>query len=154
MIDMDDIDQNLIALLRRNARASISELAQTLEVTRTTVRTRLDKLIETGEILGFTTVLKGDAHDLPVRGVMLIEIEGKGTETVIAHLDALPEVQTIHTTNGRWDLIVELGTQTLPDLDAVLRRIRLISGVATSETSLYLATKRSHRVLEAALSTD
>lgn len=74
---------------------------------------------------------------------MLIEVEGKGTDRVISVLDGMPEVLAIHTTNGRWDLITELGTATLPDLDAVLRKIRLIDGITNSETNLYLATKRS-----------
>jgi DNA-binding Lrp family transcriptional regulator len=55
----------------------------------------------------------------------------------------LPEVTTIHTTNGRWDLVVEVATDTLESLDAVLRRIRLIDGIAQSVTNLYLASRRS-----------
>ena len=146
---MDDIDLQLISALRRDGRASVSDLAARLGVTRATVRARLDKLIKAGEILGFTAVLKGDVDELPVRGVMLIEIAGKGTGRIIDQLGGMAEVQTIHTTNGRWDLIVELGTETLPELDAVLRRIRLIDGVSNSETNLYLATKRSSRLSRA-----
>lgn len=142
MIIMDDLDIQLISALRRNGRASVSELSAKLGVTRATVRARLDKLVGSGEILGFTAVLKGDITERPVRGVMLIEIAGKGTDRVIGILDGMPEVQAIHTTNGRWDLIIEIGTETLADLDAVLRRIRLINGIANSETSLYLATRR------------
>ena len=52
-------------------------------------------------------------------------------------------MRAIHTTNGRWDLIVELGTETLEDLDAALSRIRKLDGVATSETSLLLATRKA-----------
>lgn len=142
---MDDFDSKLITALRRNARTSITDLSGQLGVTRATIRSRIEKLRENGEILGFTTVLKGDAHDLPVRGVMLIEVEGKGTNRVIAELDGMPTIQAIHTTNGKWDLIIELGTQTLADLDVVLRNIRLINGITNSETNLYLSTKRSNR---------
>jgi len=139
---MIDTDRKLIALLRRNARASVSDIAAEIGISRATVRARLDKLIESGEILGFTVVLKADLHGAPVQGVILIGIEGKGTERVIAALRGMAEVQRIHTTNGRWDLIAELGAETLADLDAVLRRIRLIDGVATSETNLYLSTRQ------------
>ncbi len=139
---MDEIDRNLITALRRNARASITELAGNLDVTRATIRARIEKLVDSGEIVGFTAVVKGDAFELPVRGVMLISVEGKGTGRIISQLDGMPAVQAIHTTNGKWDLIVELGTQTLPELDAILNEIRLINGVMNSETNLYLATKR------------
>lgn len=142
---MDEKDRELVAALRRNARASVSELAALIGVTRATIRARMEKLIANGEILGFTVILKSESRDLPVRGVMLIGISGKGTDRVWRLLDGIPNVETIHTTNGRWDLIVEIGAESLPALDAVLRRIRLIDGVANSETSLYLTTKRSRR---------
>ena len=138
---MIDTDQKLIALLRRNARASVSDIAAEIGVSRATVRAHMDRLIESGEILGFTVILKSNVHGAPVRGMILIGIEGKGTEKVIAALRGMPEVQRIHTTNGRWDLIAELGADTLSDLDAVLRRIRLIDGVANSETNLFLSTR-------------
>lgn len=140
---MNPSDQPLLAALRRNARASISELAEQLKLSRSTVRTRLQRLQDDGEVLGFTVVLKGEAELLPTRGIMLIEIEGSSTDRIIRDLEGMPEVQRVHTTNGRWDLVVELGTQTLPLLDLVLRRIRLIDGVAKSETSLYLSTRQA-----------
>ncbi len=133
-------DQILLSALRRNARASISELAGQLGLSRSTVRAHLQQLQDSGELLGFTVVLRGDEELLPIRGVMLIEIEGSSTSQIIHELEGMPEVQTIHTTNGRWDLVVEMGTRNLPALDLVLRRIRLIAGIAKSETSLYLST--------------
>ena len=93
--------------------------------------------------------MKGDTHEQPVRGITLIELESKGTERVIACLDRMPEVLAIHTTNGRRDLIVELGTESLEKLDVVLRNIRLVDGVSNSETSLYLATRRNSKVQNA-----
>jgi DNA-binding Lrp family transcriptional regulator len=75
--------------------------------------------------------------------MMTIAIEGQAAARVIRALGGLPEVSAVHTTNGRWDLVVELGAADLADFDAVLRRIRLIPGVTASETSLLLATPRS-----------
>lgn len=145
---MDKVDSELIAALRRNGRESVSDLAMRLGVTRATVRSRLERLRTSGEILGFTAVLKSDSHDRPVRCMTLIEIEGKGIERITKALDGMPEVQTIHVTNGRWDLIIEMGTDTLADLDGALRRMRNIQGVANSETNLYLSTLRSHRLAD------
>lgn len=142
---MDKIDQNLVAILRQNARASISDLALELRVSRATVRSRMGRLVKSGEILGYTLSLKGDLEERSVRGITMIEIEGKGNERIIARLRGFPEVQAIHSTNGQWDIIVEFGTDTLADLDKVLREIRLIDGVNTSETNLFLATHRSNK---------
>ena len=140
---MDNIDTQLIAALRRNGRASVSDLAIALGVSRNTVRARMARLENSGEVIGYSVVLKNDGGALAVRGVMLISIEGKGTDKVIARLNGIAAATAIHTTNGRWDLVIELATGTLEGLDMVLRQIRLIDGIAASETNLYLSTRRS-----------
>lgn len=140
---MDKTDERLIAALRHDARASLSDLALGLNLSRTTVRARIDRLQQRGDILGFTVVLKQDTLRDPVRGLMMIGIEGRGTERVIRQLQGLSDVRAVHSTNGRWDVIVELGTETLEEFDAALTRIRRLDGVSTSETSLLLATRKA-----------
>ncbi|SFK59039.1 Lrp/AsnC family transcriptional regulator [Shimia haliotis] len=140
---MDDIDRKLISALRHDARASLSDLAMDLGVSRTTVRGRIERLRQRGDIVGFTVVLQEETKTDPVRGLMLIGIEGRGTERIIRQLHGLKAVRAIHSTNGRWDLILELGTQTLDELDEVLGQIRRLDGVSTSETNLLLSTKKA-----------
>jgi DNA-binding Lrp family transcriptional regulator len=140
---MDKTDERLISELRRDARQSLSDLALGLGLSRTTVRARLDRLRRDGDILGFTVITKGDVATAPVRGLTMLGIEGRGAARIVRQLQGFPEVRAIHTTNGRWDLIVEIGTGTLEALDSVLARIRQLDGVSTSETSLLLSTKRA-----------
>ncbi|MCR9085461.1 MAG: Lrp/AsnC family transcriptional regulator [Rhodobacteraceae bacterium] len=138
---MDSSDIKIIAELRRNSRISLSDLASVVGLSRVTVRTRLARLQAEGVILGFTVVLAEDVREHPVRGLMMLGIEGKGTDRISRSLAGIAAVQAIHSTNGKWDLIVELGTETLGDLDKVLAKIRKLDGVATSETSLLLSTR-------------
>lgn len=140
---MGNIDRQLISALRHDARASLSDLAITLGVSRTTVRGRIERLQQSGEIVGFSVVLKGDAARDPVRGLMLIGIEGRGTDRIIRQLNGLSAVRKVHTTNGRWDVIVEIGAESLEEFDEVLARIRRFDGVATSETNLLLSTRKA-----------
>ena len=140
---MDTLDRKLIALLRHDARRSISDLAVDLGVSRATIKARMERLERSGDIVGYTVILRADAVDQRIRGIMMIEIEGHAADRVVRALGGFSEVSTIHTTYGRWDLVVELGTSSLSDFDAVLRRIRLIPGITGSETSLLLATPRS-----------
>lgn len=141
--EMDDTDQALISALRHDARASLSDLAVTLGVSRTTVRARIERLRQSGEIVGFSVVLKGDAARDPVRGLMMLGIEGRGTDRILRQVNGLGAVRASHTTNGRWDIIVELGAPTLEELDQVLSRIRRMDGIVSSETSLLLSTRKS-----------
>ena len=142
---MDELDEKLITLLRHNGRRSISDVAIDLGVSRATVRARMERLERSGDIIGYTVILRSDAVDLPVRGIMMIEIEGHVADRVVKSLGGFSEISAVHTTNGRFDLIVELGAATLTDFDAVLRRIRLVPGIQASETNLLLATPRSTR---------
>ena len=140
---MESTDKRLISILRHNGRASVSDLATTLNLSRATVRSRLDRLQASGDVVGFTVVLKEDVSRDPVRALMMIGIEGRGTDRVIRQLTSLPQVRALHSTNGRWDVIAELGTETLEALDDVLSRIRKFDGVSQSETSLLLSTRKS-----------
>jgi DNA-binding Lrp family transcriptional regulator len=142
---MDDTDQRLIAELRRDGRAALSDLAERLDLSRATVRSRMERLVARGEIAGFTVLTRGDVSAAPVRGLMLIGIEGKGAERIMARLTGIPAVVAVHSTNGKWDLIAELATQTLLELDEVIFRIRNIEGVMTSETNLLLSTRKAGR---------
>ena len=145
MRELDDTDQRLIAELRRDGRASLSDLAERLGLARATIRSRMERLRTRGEIVGYTVLTRSDINALPVRGLMMISIEGRGTERIMARLGGLPEVLAVHSTNGRWDLIAELGTRTLEELDAVLLRVRGYEGVLASETSLLLTPRRAGR---------
>lgn len=142
---MDGLDSRLIQALKRDGRASVSELAADLQITRATTKARLDKLRASGEISGFTVLTRADVATHPVRGLMMLGIEGRGTEKVMRALLGIIDVQAVHSTNGTWDLIVELGTDTLDALDAVLFRIRRMDGVTRSETNLLLSTRRAGR---------
>ncbi len=139
---MDDLDRRLLTLLHRDGRASVSELADHLGVTRTTARARLEALKKRGEIVGFTVVTRQDVAQNPVRGLMMLGIEGRGTERVMSRVAAMPQVMAVHSTNGTWDLIAEIGAETLEELDQVLFAIRRMEGITRSETNLLLSTKR------------
>lgn len=142
---MDNVDERLIAALRRDGRAALSVLAAEMGLARATVRARMERLVASGEIQGFTVLTRGDMMAQPVRGLMMIGVEGRGAERITARLAGYPEVQAVHSTNGRWDLIAEIGARTLEEFDAVLARIRGLDGVASSETSLMLTTRRAGR---------
>ena len=140
---MDDTDERLVAALRHDARAALSDLAARLNLSRTTVRARIAKLRERGDIIGFSVVTRADVAQDPVCGMMMIAIEGRGAERIIRQMSAMAEVRTVHSTNGRWDVIVEIGTASLEHFDAVLVRIRKLDGVMSSETSLFLTTRKA-----------
>jgi len=134
----DSVDKELIAMLRTDARASISTLAKLLHVSRGTVQNRLDRLIDSNAILGFTIRAHDELETDVVKAIMMIEVTGKSTTQVIDKLRGIPQLQKLHTTNGTWDLVAEIITSSLLEFDLVLRDVRTIDGVLNSETSILL----------------
>ena len=135
---MDDTDRKLIGLLRDNARSSVASLAKLLGVSRGTVQNRIDRLMDSGDIRGFTVRAKPEAAS--VRAIMMIGVEGERSDHILKVLRGFPEVSAVHSTNGRWDLVIELATENLEGFDRALHRIRQIAGVSASETSLLLSS--------------
>ncbi|MBK6294518.1 MAG: Lrp/AsnC family transcriptional regulator [Rhodoferax sp.] len=139
---MDDLDHQLIALLRQNARQNVADLAHRLKVSRGTVTNRIRKLEDEQVIVGYTVRLKPEAEPERIRAWMGVLVEGNQTRRVIASLLGEPGVATLHDTNGRWDLLAELEVRSMSDLSEVLERVRLITGIRSTETSIHLTTYR------------
>ena len=139
---MDTTDQQLLSLLRRDARTSVATLAQKLGVSRGTVTNRVTKLEDAGIIVGYTVQLRPDAEPNEIYAWMSIAVEGNETRAVIASLLGEPGVAILHDTNGRWDLLAELRAANLAELSKVLERIRLVRGISNTETSIHLQTYR------------
>jgi DNA-binding Lrp family transcriptional regulator len=137
---MDDLDRQLLASLRDNARSSIASLAKKLRVARGTVQNRLARLEKDGTIVGYTVRLKPQAESHGIRAVMTIAVEGNRTQSVLRSLRGDPAVAALHTTNGRWDFVAELRAEDLQEFDRIISRISLLEGVSKSETNLLLTT--------------
>lgn len=138
---MDDLDHRLLALLRGDARASVASLAKKLGVARGTVQNRMARLETDGTIVGYTVRLKPDLQEQQhIRAVMTIAVEGNQVDGVVKALRGEPAVAGVHSTNGRWDLVAELRTDSLASFDRMLAKISRMPGVSSSETSLLLTT--------------
>jgi transcriptional regulator, AsnC family len=125
---MDDLDRQLIALLRDNARSPIAALAKRLGVSRGTVQNRIARLEKDGVIVGYTVRLKPQAEAHGIRAVMTIAVAGNRTQAVLRALRGDPAIAALHTTNGRWDFVAELRAENLQEFDRIISRISLLDG--------------------------
>ncbi|SKC06817.1 transcriptional regulator, AsnC family [Arthrobacter sp. 49Tsu3.1M3] len=140
MTALTDLDRRLLSALREDGRASVASLARQLGVARATVNSRLDRLIATGTIVGFSVRVRNELDPLAIHAVALIAVEGRTTDRVIGQLRGFPEIRALHTTNGGWDLVAEVRTESLIEFDKLLGRIRGVEGIVNSETSLLLSS--------------
>jgi DNA-binding Lrp family transcriptional regulator len=139
---MDDIDRQLISLLRKDARLSVAALAHKLGVSRGTVTNRLRKLEDDKVVVGYTVRLRPDAEPDQISAWMGVLVDGNQTREVIVSLLGEPGVHALHDTNGRWDLLAELRAESMAELSKLLERVRLIKGIRNTETSILLTSYR------------
>lgn len=137
---MNNIDHIILGLLKDNARMSITDLAAKARVSRATVQKRIEYMESTGVITGYTIRFRPNAERNVIRAWMSIMVEGTKAQAVIRELRLESAVERLHTTNGKWDILVELESDSLINFDKALERIRNISGIYNSETSILLST--------------
>ncbi|TMV84293.1 Lrp/AsnC family transcriptional regulator, partial [Thioclava sp. BHET1] len=88
-----------------------------------------------------TVKLGETARSGRIRATVLLTIEPRAQASVLSRLKSLPEVERIHTTSGRIDLLLELAAPTTSQLDDVLDAIGASTGVRSSESLIHLSTK-------------
>lgn len=138
---MDDLDRAITAQLGADARISVATLARRLKVARSTIQARLERLETTGVIAGYTVKLGEAARQGRIRATVMLMIESRAQAAILTRLKAIPEVERVHTTSGRVDLLLQIAAPSTTVLDNVLDQIGEMTGVKSSESLIHLSTK-------------
>lgn len=143
---MDDLDRNILTQLSQDARVSVAVLARRLKVARSTVQARLERLESSGAIAGYTLRLGESARATRIRATVLVVIEPRALPPILTRLRAMPQVERVHSTSGRVDLLLQLACASTSELDETLDRIGGVEGVRSSESLIHLSTKLDRAV--------
>ncbi|HAO58575.1 MAG TPA: AsnC family transcriptional regulator [Alphaproteobacteria bacterium] len=138
---MKDLDNQIIALLKRNARMLVTQMARELGVSRVTIDAHIKKMETSGVISGYTVKLGTEEFRHKVSGWILISVQANKEEHAIEKMIGTPEITRLHTTNGKWDLAAEIQVPTLEHFDAVISKLRQIDGITETDTSLLLSSR-------------
>ncbi len=143
---MDDLDRSILALLGADARISVATLARRLKVARSTIQARLERLETSGVIAGYTVKLGEAAREGRIRATVLLQVEPRAQAGILTRLKSIPEVERLHTTSGRVDLLLQVAAPSTSVLDTILDQIGEITGVKSSESLIHLSTKLDRAV--------
>ena len=138
---MNQLDASIIALLKRNARMSVTQMSHELGVSRVTIDSHIKKMETSGVITGYTVKLGAEEFRHHVSGWILINVTANDEEDIISEMISMPEIARLFTTNGRWDLAAEIQTSSLEAFDTAISRLRQIPGVKETDTSLLLSSR-------------
>ena len=138
---MKELDNQIIALLKRNARILVTQMARELGVSRVTIDAHIKKMETSGVISGYTVKLGTEEFRHKVSGWILISVQANKEEHAIEQMIGMPDITRLHTTNGKWDLAAETQVATLEHFDAVISKLRQIDGITETDTSLLLSSR-------------
>lgn len=134
-------DEALLSLLREDARAPTAAIARRLQLSRTTVQSRIERLERMGVISGYTVRVSDDHERERVRALIMITVFPKQAPAVVEALRQMPGVRALHSVNGAWDLVAMVVVQTIGDMDELTDRIGALDGVERTTSTLLLSTK-------------
>jgi DNA-binding Lrp family transcriptional regulator len=141
-------DEELVNMLRINAREPVAALARRLGVSRTTIQDRLKRLEEQGVIAGYTLKHVKGQSSTGIAALVTISVEPRRQIEVAKILAKFKQIETLHTVSGKIDMIAMVRTATSEDMDKVIDQIGVISGVTEIETAVILSTKVDRRLGE------
>lgn len=134
-------DQQLLSVLRGNARASTTDIAKTLGVSRSTAQKRLERLEQSGVIAGYTVRMSSEYLDQEIKAHVSITVKPRSTADIIKAMGKIDEVRAIYSVSGPFDLIAEVAAMEVNRLDTVIDEIIAIDGVERTESSVILSTR-------------
>ena len=134
-------DETLLSLLRADARAPTAEIARKLQLSRTTVQSRIERLERMGVIAGYTVLLSDEFERERIRALIMVTVFPKQMAAVVEALRQMPAVRTLQSVSGAWDLVAMAVVPTIGDMDALTDRIGAVDGVERTISSLVLSTK-------------
>ena len=134
-------DEKLLSILRTNARASISDLARALNLSRSTVQSRMLKLEETGVIKGYSVDYGAAYLSAMVSAHVSIKVKQKLTTKTNLELKQIDAISQLYAISGEFDLIAVVQAQNLEKLSHLLDDIGNLDGVERTTSSVILETK-------------
>jgi len=122
---VNSIDQRIVSCLLTNARSSYADVGKVVGLSAPAVKRRVDRLLETGVLRGFTAVVDPEALGWGTEAFVEVHCRGNVAPSRIrAKLEPLPEVVAAYTVTGAADAIVQLRAADIHQLETALERLR------------------------------
>ncbi|MGI8685905.1 MAG: Lrp/AsnC family transcriptional regulator [Acidimicrobiales bacterium] len=138
-VRLDAVDHRLVAALRADGRASVSELALQVSVSRATAYQRLARLRESGVIRRFTIDVDPRKLGLPIAALVLVSVVQHSWRAVGESLRRLPGVEWLALSSGSFDYIVLVRAQDIDHLrDVILQDLQSIPEIQSAQTLVLL----------------
>ncbi|MFQ3193011.1 MULTISPECIES: Lrp/AsnC family transcriptional regulator [unclassified Colwellia] len=133
-------DEELLAILRCNARASVSDIARATGVSRTAIQNRLTKLENSGVIKAYSIVLGSEYSNQLISANVSLKVNPNLRRNICIALRKIHNISHIYSISGQYDLLATIQAQTLKKLNEILNIVCSLEGVERTNSSIILDT--------------
>jgi DNA-binding Lrp family transcriptional regulator len=138
---MDATDNEIVALLRQDARRSFQDIGRHVHLSAPAVKRRVDRLEQEGAILGYTAVVNPRVFGWHAEAFVDLYCDGKmPAEAIKRAVEGEPRVAAAHTVAGEASALLHVMAEDTKDLEQVLEKIRSTEGVTRTVTEVVLST--------------
>lgn len=141
MLTLDDVDIEILRLLRTRPKTPVAELARLAHVARGTAQARIDRMERAGVITGYGPDIDAPAVGYDVLAFATLEIAQGQDDAITEHLAGIPEVLEVHAVTGTGDLMCRVVARSNEHLHHVLQAMLAAPGIRRTETHLALHTR-------------
>jgi DNA-binding Lrp family transcriptional regulator len=136
----DELDRKILAQLGENARASFAELGTAVGLSAPAVKRRVDRLVATGVIRGFTVVVDDDATGATTEAFVELSCRSRTNPADIrAMLAGLPGIVDAFTVTGDADALLHIKTESPAQLEAIVEQVRAQPNAERTKTVIVLS---------------
>jgi DNA-binding Lrp family transcriptional regulator len=133
-------DEELLSILRCNARASVSDIARATGVSRTAIQNRLTKLENSGVIKAYSIVLGSEYSNKLISANVSLKVNPNLRRNICIALRKIHNISHIYSISGEYDLLATIQAQTLEKLNEILNMVCSLEGVERTNSSIILDT--------------
>jgi DNA-binding Lrp family transcriptional regulator len=133
-------DEELLSILRCNARASVSDIARATGVSRTAIQNRLTKLENNGVIKAYSIVLGSEYSNKLISANVSLKVNPNLRRNICIALRKIHNISHIYSISGEYDLLATIQAQTLEKLNESLNMVCSLEGIERTNSSIILDT--------------
>jgi DNA-binding Lrp family transcriptional regulator len=142
---MDELDEQILGLLREDARRTISDIAEHVNLSAAPVKRRIERLERTGVIAGYTVVLDYSKQGPLVEAFAELRFAGDtDVDHILSTAIDIPEVIELFTTAGDPDALARIRVKDVEHLKRVINRLRRSGQVTGTKTLMVLGRWTRH----------
>jgi DNA-binding Lrp family transcriptional regulator len=136
-VDLDEVDERILELLRRDGRASMTAVAEHVHISRANAYTRVNRLVDTGVIAGFSARIDPVKAGLHASAYVSLAVDQTSWQEVRERLAAIRGIEHIALVGGDTDVLLLVRARDNSDLRrVVLEELQAIPAVKSTRTAL------------------